>query len=240
MTVRLGRLGRLSRLRGPGVGEFGYMPIADLDLPFSHGGNFLVMCDHHNRPPVCVELVEQVQHAGLVFGVQFAGRLVSEDNARVIRQGAGNRDTLTLATGEPRGTELHALAQPNSREQLGGAGASFQGRDAGRLHRQLDVLDGGQVVEQVEALEDEAERSEPQPGLLGVAQLPEILAVKEDAALGGAVEQTNDLKQRALAGARRSLDRHHLCRADGQRNIVQRDDGRLTDLERPRDVSQLQ
>ena len=82
------------------VGPVIHPAVSNLDLPFGHGGNLLVVCDHDNRPSLRVKLPEQVKHAGLVFGVQFAGRLVGEDDARVVRQRTGDGHALPLAPGQ--------------------------------------------------------------------------------------------------------------------------------------------
>ena len=51
----------------PRPGDLGNGAIADLDLPLGELGNLFVVSNHDYRPPLGVELLEQRQHAGLVF-----------------------------------------------------------------------------------------------------------------------------------------------------------------------------
>jgi hypothetical protein len=58
-----------------------------------------------------VKIRQQRHDDGLVDGVEVAGRLVGEDEGRLIDQGAGDADSLLLAAGELARTVIEALAQ---------------------------------------------------------------------------------------------------------------------------------
>ena len=83
------------------------------------------------------------------------------------REGARQRDALLLAAGELGGVVVAALAEADALEQ--GARARRAAAPAGELERQQDVLERGQVRQQLERLEDEADLPPPQPrqGVLG-------------------------------------------------------------------------
>src|SRR6266566_4110552 len=62
----------------------------------------------------------------------------------------------------------------------------------------LDVLLGGQGGDEVEGLEDEADRGGADPGQLAFPQPGQILAAEYDRARSRPVERAEDLQQRAL------------------------------------------
>ena len=81
-----------------------------------------------------------------------------------------------------------------------------RGRELG-----LDVLERGQRRDQVERLEDEAERAQPDLGELVVAEGCEVAALEEDLPGGRPVERAEELQQRRLPRAARALDRDDLA-----------------------------
>ena len=66
--------------------------------------------------------------------------------------------------------------------------------------RQPDVLLGGEVGHQVEALEDEADPLAAEPGAVLLAPVGDVLAGDDDAALGGPLETGGAGEERRLAG----------------------------------------
>src|SRR5262249_25326948 len=76
----------------------------------------------------------------------------------------------------------------------------------GEQERQGDVLLGGEGGKQVEELEDEADLPPPEDCDLVVAHPRDRRAADDDLALGGLIEPSQEMQQRALAGAARP---HH-------------------------------
>ena len=72
-------------------------------------------------------------------------------------QGAGDRGALLLAAREHRRQRVHAVAEADPAEELDHVGAVARLVVAEDAERQRDVLEGGQVVEQAEILEDDAD-----------------------------------------------------------------------------------
>ena len=106
----------------------------------------------------------QQTHDGLaVHGVERAGRLVGEQQPALADDRPGDRDPLALAARElvrdsaRRGPPPRAPPAPRARSR----GQLW--RDAVELERQGDVLGRGQPREQVEVLEDVADRPASQP-----------------------------------------------------------------------------
>lgn len=96
----------------PGVGSVGREQLvvgALLDnLPVGHDDDIVRAADggqpvgYHDHGPVGGDVVERLLDNLLGVGVQSAGRLVEEENARVRDDAAGDDDALFLAAGECR------------------------------------------------------------------------------------------------------------------------------------------
>ena len=109
--------------------------------------------------PSLAELLEQRHHLQAGVRVEVAGRLVGQDEARPVDQRAGDRHPLLLAARELAGVVVEPLAEADPLQRLRGAApAARAGRSPRVDQRQLDVLQRGGARQQVEALEDEAER----------------------------------------------------------------------------------
>ena len=146
---------------------------------------------------------QQGQHLARGRGVEGAGRLVGEDDRGVGDQRPGDRDPLLLAAGERAG----AAARRGRRARPARAAPRTRARSdavAGQPERQPDVLLGGQVGHQVEALEDEADPLAAEPGAVLLAQSRDVLAGDEDPALGRPVQTGGAGEERRLAGPGRA------------------------------------
>src|SRR5262249_46307847 len=101
-------------------------------------------------------------------------------------------------------------------------------------------LDRGQVVEQMEALEDEAEGPEANPRPLGVIERPHVVPIELDGPRRWTIEQAKNLEQRALARAGWPDDRQELAVADLQADVAEGDDRRSSDVVGAPDAAELQ
>ena len=88
----------------------------------------------------------------------------------------------------------------------------------------LDVPKGGEGRNEVELLEDEAERAQPQVGEVAIRESSEIATFEEDVALARAVECTEQLEQCRLARAARALEGNKLAGVDLEVDAVDRAD----------------
>src|SRR5262249_59368446 len=102
---------------------------------------------------------------------------------------------------------------------------------ARQLRGDEDVLQPGQVGQQVEELEDEADVIAPEPGQLRLAQAAEVGPTHGYAAGARLVKPGDEVEERGLAAARRSHDGRELAALDRQRHAVQGSgDAALVDL----------
>src|SRR4030095_15328518 len=113
----------------------------------------IVRDQHDARSGLTVQLLDQLDDASTGVGVEVAGRLIGEQNARTVREGAGDRDPRLPPARQLRGKVVHAIAQTNTRKELDRAcgGTAF----ASKLERHLHVLERGQRRNELKALEDE-------------------------------------------------------------------------------------
>src|SRR5581483_1657629 len=112
-------------------------------------------------------------------------------------------------------------------------------RSADRRELRLDVLDRGQRRDQIELLEHEPERAQPQRRELVIAARGEIRAFEVRLAGTRTVERAENLQQRRLAGAARPLERDELARVDLEVDLVERTHDRRPALEDLRHTGEL-
>ena len=154
------------------------------------------------------------------LGVERAERLVEQQDARLDRERAGQRDALALAAGQlarvaaGQPVELHQIQQfldPRADRGLVLA-------DRARLHPQAerDVLEHRHVAEQRVMLKHEADMA------LAGAVRQRVLAVERNLAGVGPVQPGDDPQQRGLARARRPEQRQQLAIGDLEVDIVER------------------
>jgi hypothetical protein len=136
-----------------------------------------------------VEAGEQVHDHLAVAGVEVAGGLVGEDHARRARQGAGDRHALLLAAGQLRRQMLGARAEADGLKVPLDRVLALVSRHSQRSERGLDVLGGGQRRDQVELLEDEAQRPQPQLREGAVSEPLQRLALEADRAAARPIER---------------------------------------------------
>src|SRR5690349_2208477 len=74
--------------------------VAQEEFARGGGGDGVIVCDEQDRAPFRMEFLQQRQNLATGVSIKVSGRLVSEDQQRVVDQSAGNRDALLFATGE--------------------------------------------------------------------------------------------------------------------------------------------
>jgi hypothetical protein len=145
--------------------------VAHRDQPVGGGRDAGVVGDDHERLPGRAQAIEEPEHVQGCGAVEVAGWLVGEDDARLVAERARNRDPLALAARERRGQMLGPVCEPDLFQQLRGPAACRARRAPGQQRGQLDVLRGGELLHQMEGLEDEANRVAAQPSQRLLAQL---------------------------------------------------------------------
>ena len=142
----------------------------------------VVRDDENRRSERDVQIAHQPQNVGPGLRVEIARRLVGEQNGRIHRQGARNRDALSLASRKLVGQMVHSRRQLHQIEQLARAIVDFLPRPAAQVQRQRHVFDARQARQQVEELKDEPQLVPPHGGQPVVGEAIQALAVEGDGA----------------------------------------------------------
>ena len=77
------------------------------------------MGDHQDRRAAAVDPVEELHDPDGRVGVEVAGRLVADEQRRVVDERARDRDALLLAAGELVGQRVRLVREADHREHLG-------------------------------------------------------------------------------------------------------------------------
>ena len=140
------------------------------DHPVGPLGHRRVVGDDHQRGPRLVHAVEEVEDLAAGGGVEVAGGLVGQEQARLHDRGAGQGHPLALAAGELVRPVVDAVREAHRRQRGLDPLPPLAARQAGEDHGQLHVLGRGQARHEVERLEDEADEMAADLRQLLVAQ----------------------------------------------------------------------
>lgn len=73
------------------------LPILNPNDPLRLGGDIGIMGHHDDSDALfTVQALKDLHHLGAGFGVEIASRLIGQQDGRLLRQGARNRDPLLL------------------------------------------------------------------------------------------------------------------------------------------------
>ncbi len=190
--------------------------IEEDDLGGDRGGEADLVGDDEHGDPGRRQRAHDVEDVAGQLGVERGGRLVEEQDARLERQGAGDRHALLLAAGELGRVVAGAVGEADGLELNAGLGLGVLAGEAADADQGLgDVAEGGHVRPEVELLEDHADvAAHRADGAGGQAHalarraegVAEGLAVDLDQAAGRLLEEGDAAEQRRLARARRADD----------------------------------
>ncbi len=128
-----------------------------MDDAIGHPGErFRVRDDHHGalRGDRLQQLIDELAR----LRVQVPCGLVGKNQRWAIGQGPSDRHALLFAARQFPRPMVETLAEPDAFEQRPGPWPALPGRHAVELHGQGHVFERGEVGDQVETLEDEADR----------------------------------------------------------------------------------
>ena len=174
-------------------------------------------------PSLAVEVLEHVHDLAAGLRIKVAGRLITEQDGRVVHECPGNSDPLLLASREFRGFVFcHFPVNADIGKQFtdppGGIVAPVP-EDIRIFH----VLVRGEERDEVELLEDVPDRIEAEVRQRDIRHLPDIPAGDLQGHLSGDIQSSDLVEERGLAGPGRSHDCHELPAIDPDRHVVERD-----------------
>ena len=135
-----------------------------------------VVADEHDRDvALAAELAQQLEHFAAALGVEAAGGLVGEQQARLGGERAGDHHPLALAHRQRLGAVGQALAEPEALQQRRDLAVRLAPAH-GLQELQHGVVDRGDAGQQVEVLADEAQLGEAEVGGLALGQRGDVAA----------------------------------------------------------------
>src|SRR5512144_649449 len=134
-------------------------------------------------------------------------------------------------------TTRTAVASAHPLERL--AGRLSRLAPAADISAELGVLERGQRGEEVEGLEDEADRLAPEPEELRPRRPGDVLSGDRHPSRGGGIEGSDHVQEGRLATAGGTEDDSELPRLDIQRDLLERRHGHLADPVAARDALEL-
>ena len=154
------------------------------------------------------EIARQRQHVVGGVLVEIAGRLVREQQRRLGRERAADRDALLLSAGQLLGVASQQITQAQPFDELGMPGGIVLAGDA-RLKR--EIVGDRKARDQVELLKHQSEPVAAQRRAAGIGKAGDVGVAKPDLAAIGGIEPRDQMQQRALAGAGFAGQRHALA-----------------------------
>src|SRR2546426_7949230 len=187
----------------------------------------VVLDDHGGDPVRPDDRAYHVHNRRLLAGADAAGRLVEEQELRLERVGDGNVEQLPLSLRDAARQLLRLEVEPELPEDVvrflpDGAVVIGEGKEPARLSfagedGQRDVVDDGQLVEEIDDLEAARDAR-----LDTVLHRPasDLLAAEHDAAAVWLEQPADQVHQAGLAGAVGADQRDHLALADDEVDLV--------------------
>ncbi len=189
---------------------------------------------------VADQRLECAEHQFARCGIEVAGRLVGEDDARMVGRGAGDGHALLLAARQF--CRAMRAPRPHAEEvqQFAAARVGLAARPAGDELRDRDVLERGELGEQMVELIDVAD-GRPAQQRAGTLREPGGWRAHDfDLACLWPFEQAAQVQQRRLARAGRCDDRDELAGLDRKVGGFEDPHQRLVLAEMPVDAGEPQ
>src|SRR5258707_2643606 len=213
--------------------------VLELNNSMSIHGVALRMRDLNDGGAPVVEALEELHDLVALRGVQVAGRLVGEDELGILDDRAGDAHELLLAAGKLVGEEILLADNVEAVEDVADQADALLVRNVFVRKRDFEVLEDGEIVDQVIALEDEAD--------VGFVQLVAFFDVEfvhrliEEIVFAAprAVQHANDAEQRGFPRAGRAHEGYELTGLNIDANAAQDEKLAAAGLEDLLEISHL-
>ena len=176
---------------------------------------------HDDGGAFLVEVGEQVHHLATVLRVEVTCRFVGEDELGVGDDGAGDGHPLLLTARQLLREVVFAMSDVHAGHDGLHTLLALGSRDVHVAQRQFDVLIHIQLINEVETLKHEANVALAELGAVLFLEVADLMAEEFVTALGGVVQEAEDVEQGGLAASRRPHDGDKLAVVDFERNAVQ-------------------
>jgi hypothetical protein len=183
-----------------------------------------LVAHHHHRHAGLAQLAHHLEHAADQLGIERAGRLVEQQDARLERERAGDRDALLLTAGQLVRVRLGFFAKPYPCQRLQPERFCLWSCLSDDFSQsQSDIAQCIEMRIQVELLEHHADLLAHAVDVhVGPSN---VGAVDHHRAAGGLLEPVAATQQRRLAGARGPDDEDELALRDDKVDPLQHLEG---------------
>ena len=158
---------------------------------------------HQDRHPARIGRTEQIHDLDRQHGIQVPGRLVGEQDERIMDQGAGDHRPLLFAPRQLRRQRRRPMLQADLREHPPDAPIALVPFDSDHLKRERDVFRHRRPWQQLEILENDPDFS-PQGRHGGTSQLSDVAPVHQNLPMRWLVRAKDEVEQRGFTRAGRS------------------------------------
>ena len=139
-----------------------------------------------------VHCIQKFHHCLTIGGIEVSCGLVSEENAWLASNCAGDRDPLLLTTGKLTGQMFGSMAHADTLERFRYALFAFSGIHTAIGQRQFDVLVDRKIADQIEALENESDLAITNARALREREILDRSLVQNILAIRRRIEQTKN------------------------------------------------
>ena len=183
-----------------------------LNAPIIHGGdsigvlkNAIVMRDDdHGAFGSFGDALKELHHDLTILGIERSGRLVTDDQTRLMHQCPRDGDTLLLPTGELIGPVFHSVSQTDPLKDLLRFLLCVSSRFPLDQQRHTDVLDAVQGGDQMELLENEPDVLSAESSDGGFLHRPQVRAEDFQFSFVRLQSASDDADERGLSAAGRT------------------------------------
>ena len=178
------------------------------------------MGDHHDRGPVLVQTGEDVHDLRTIVGVEVSRRLIGQDQFRIADNGTRDSRPLLLTSGQLVRVVSRTMSDADPVHRIGDARPPVAAPILPVGEAEFDVLRDRQLVDQVEALEYEAERLSTKTGKGRLVQDGQVTIPEEVSSRRRAVDRPERVQQRGFAATGRAHDGDELAGGDHEVDVV--------------------
>ena len=177
-------------------------------------GNRLVVSDEYDRSTFVTEFMQCPEDKVPRFAIQVPGRLVGKNQIRPHGERPRHRNTLLLSSTQFARLVVQPFAQAKTLKQICRLVLLVLSIGSVERHRQLHILDGIQIRNEIEALEQKTDLLVAQSRPLIDADLVQRLPVKQNAAGRRRKHPADHRKQRRLSASTWTDDGDELTSID--------------------------
>ena len=169
-------------------------------------GKIGVVCDHNDKA-IFRNLLEQIHDLHARFGIERTGRLIGQQDFRIVDQRTRDRDTLHLTAGHLIRLFVDLIAESHALKHFLCTFAALGFGDARKRQRELNIGEHRLMRDQIVGLKDKADRVIAVVIPVSVLILFGRFVGDGQIALCVAVQSADDVQQRCFAAAGRSEHR---------------------------------